>query len=154
MKIAHSVCVLSILGVFTSPIQHASAQDWSSEQLEVWNAEVACLNAGVDDIPARKACVHPDFVGWGVQGPVPMGFSEKAFDDYFVHNTLKVVQATPLHIIVEGDIAIVQLMVSIRSSLDGAPDEEEWVAWTDIMRKDDGKWRLIADHGHVPGGSD
>jgi ketosteroid isomerase-like protein len=54
---------------------------------------------------------------------------------------------------VEGDIAIIQLMVRQMSSLDGGPDEESWVAWTDIMRRDDGEWRWIADHGHVPGGS-
>ena len=129
------------------------AQQWSPEQQEVWDAEVACLNAGLDNVPARKACVHPDFIGWGIQGPVPMGYSEKEFDYFFAHNTLKVVDAKPLHILVEGDIAIIQLMVRRVSSLDGGPDEETWIAWTDIMRRDNGVWRWIADHGHIPGGS-
>jgi len=131
----------------------AQAQQWTPAQQEVWDAEVRCLNAGIDDIPARKACVHPDFMGWGIQGPVPMGYSERSFDYYYVHNTLKVIEAKPLHILVEGNIAIIQLMVRQVSSLDGAPDQESWVAWTDVMRRDDGVWRWIADHGHVPGGS-
>ena len=134
-------------------VEHVNAQQWSPEQQEVWDAEVACLNAGIDDIPARKACIHPDFMGWGVQSPVPMGYSEQGFDYFFAHNTLKVVRATPLHILVEGNIAIIQLMVRRVSSLDGGPDTTSWVAWTDIMRRENGVWRWIADHGHVPTGA-
>ena len=135
------------------PVEHVNAQQWSPEQQEVWDAEVACLNAGIDNIPAFKACIHPEFMGWGVQGPVPLGYSEKKFDYYFAHNKWKVVDATPLHILVEGDIAIIQLMVRDVSSLDGGPDEVSWVAWTDIMKKENGVWRWIADHGHGVGGS-
>ena len=144
---------LAVAVVFALVAVSGPAQQFSAEQQEVWDAEVACLNAGIDDVPARKACVHPDFMGWGIQGPVPMGYSEKSFDYFFAHNTLKVVEARPLHILVEGDIAIIQLMVRRVSSLDGAPDQETWIAWTDIMRRDNGVWRWIADHGHVPGDS-
>ncbi len=139
-----SVVVLALILPLT-----AQAQQWNAEQQEVRDAEVACLNAGIDDIPARKACVHPDFMGWGIQQPVPTGFLEKDFDHYFAHNTLKVIRAVPLHILVEGDLAIIHLIVKGTSSLDGGPDEETWVAWTDIMRKDNGVWRWIADHGHI-----
>ena len=129
----------------------AQAQQWDAEQQEVWDAEVACLNAGIDDVAARKACVHPDFMGWGIQQPVPAQALEKDLDHYYAHNTLKVITAVPLHILVEGDLAIMQLMVKQISSLDGGPDEETWVAWTDIMRRDNGVWRWIADHGHMTG---
>jgi len=126
----------------------AQAQHWNAAQQEVWDAEVACLNAGIDNIPTRKVCVHPDFMGWGIQQPVPTEFLEKDLDHYFDHNTLKVIKAVPLHILIEGDLAIIQLIVKEISSLDGGPDEETWVAWTDIMRRDNGVWRWIADHGH------
>jgi hypothetical protein len=141
--------ILALLTVAVFSPLAAQAQQWNAEQQEVWDAEVACLNAGIDDIPARKACVHPDFMGWGIQQPVPTGFLEKDFDYYFAHNTLKVTRAVPLHILVEDDLAIIQLIVKVTSSLDGGPDEETWVAWTDIMRKDNGVWRWIADHGHI-----
>ncbi len=134
-------------------VQPVHAQQWSPEQQEVWDAEVACLNAAIDNIPARKACIHPDFMGWGIQQPVPMGFLEKRFDYYLAHNTTKVIVGQPLHILVEGDIAIIQLMVMEVSSLDDGPDTTEWVAWTDIMRRDNGVWRWIADHGHVVEGN-
>ena len=153
MRIAQRACVFAVVGVIAAVPHHVNAQQWSPEQQEVWDAEVACLNAGIDDIPARKECIHPDFVGWGIERPVPLRYSEKEFDYYFAHNTWKVVEAVPLHILVEGDIAILQLMVRVVSSLDGGPDEESWVAWTDIMRRDNRKWRWIADHGHVPGGT-
>jgi hypothetical protein len=132
----------------------ASAQQWSAEQLEVWYAEVACLDAGLDDIPARMACVHPDFVGWGVQGSVPTAVNEAGNHYYYAHNELKVISATPLHILVDGDLAIIQLVVTAVSSKDGGPDVVTTVAWTDIMRKDNGKWRWIADHGHRLGDDD
>ena len=153
MRFAASACLFAIVCVVVAFPQHVSAQQWSSQQQAVWDAEVACLNAGLNDIPARKACVHPDFMGWGVQKPVPMAFSEREFDYYFDHNDLKVIEAVPLHILVEGDLAVIQLMVREVSSLDGGPDAESWVAWTDIMKRDDGMWRWIADHGHAPGGS-
>jgi hypothetical protein len=132
----------------------ASAQQWSAEQQEVWDAEVACLDAGLDDPSALKACIHPDFMGWGVQRPVPIAQQDRAFDYGVSHNELKVIQATPLHILVEGDLAIIQLVVQAISSTDNGPDETTWVAWTDIMRRDDGKWRWIADHGHRLGDDD
>ncbi len=112
---------------------------WVNKKLVIWS------------FPARD---FTDSDKWrSVQSPVPMGYSEKRFDYYFAYNTLKLVEATPLHILVEGDIAIIQLMARSVSSVDGEPDEESWVAWTDIMRRDNVGWRWIADHGHVPGGS-
>ena len=151
MKTVRSACLLALVGVITVTPQHINAQQWSPEQQEVWDAEVACLDAGMDN--TRKACMHPDFMGWGVQQPVPTAYSEEEFDYYFAHNTLRVIEATPLHILVEGDIAIIQLMVQTWSSLDRGPDEESWVAWTDIMKRENGVWRWIADHGHAMGGS-
>jgi hypothetical protein len=156
MRIVQTACLFALVGVVVANPKHVTAQQqWSPEQQEVWDAEMACLNSHVDpiDLPARKACVHPDFMGWGVQGPVPLGYSEKAFDYYWTHNTVKSEEARPLHILVEGDIAVIQLMLRTVSSHDGGPDEESWVAWTDIMHRDNGKWSWIADHGHVPGGS-
>jgi len=132
----------------------ASAQQWSAEQQEVWDAEVACLNAGLDDIPARKACIHPEFKGWGVNGAVPVAVNEAELDYYFAHNELKTIRATPLNILVDGDFAVIQLVVHSTSSNDGGPDNSSTVAWTDIMKRDDGKWRWISDHGHRLGDDD
>ncbi len=66
---------------------------------------------------------------------------------------MKTQEAVPLHILVEGDLAVIQLMVRQVSSLDRGPDAESWVAWTDIMKRENGVWRWIADHGHIVGGS-
>ncbi len=90
-------------------------------------------------------------MGWGVQSPVPTGFAGNEFDYYMTRTKLNVIEAAPLHILVEGDLAIIQLIVKDITSQDGGPDETTWVAWTDIMRRDNGAWRWIADHGHVLG---
>ena len=78
MKTAQSACLLALVVVVAAIPQHLNAQEGSPEQQEVWDAEVACLNSHVDpiDLQARKACMHPDFMGWGVQQPVPAGFSD------------------------------------------------------------------------------
>jgi hypothetical protein len=138
----------TLLLVGSSP--SAAAQEWSEEQQEVWNAEVACINSRVDTIDweARKACFHPDFIGWGVQDPVPTAFGEKELEYRFGRTVIRLEEMTPLRILVEGDLAVIQLVVHTVMSTDGGPDEETWVGWTDIMKRDDGRWRWIADHGH------
>ena len=133
----------------------ASAQQWSAEQQEVWDAEVACLNSHVDpiDLPVRKACMHPDFVGWAVQEPVPSPFGEKELEYAFARTTIKFEEATPLNILVEGDLAVIQLITRTVLSVDGGPDQEVFTAWTDIMKREGGAWQWIADHGHALRGS-
>ena len=155
MKIVQSACLFALVCVISASPRKVDAQQWSPQQQEVWDAEVACLNYHLDpiDLQARKACMHPDFMGWGVQQPVPSGFSDTDLEYYFEHNRVKVLRAVPLHILVEGDLAVIQLMVREVSSLDRGPDEESWVAWTDIMKRENGVWRWIADHGHAVGGS-
>ncbi len=140
---------LLILLIFASCPLAVFAQSWTPEQQSVWDAEVACLDAGIDDIAARRACVHPDFVGWGVQQPAPIGYSENEFNNFFARNKVKAIEAIPLHILVEGDLAIIQLIVRDITSPDDGPDKESWTAWTDIMHRENGKWRWIADHGHL-----
>lgn len=128
----------------------AAGQEWSEEQLEVWNAEVACINSHVDPIDwdARKACMHPDFSGWGVEEPVPSRFDEEELEYFFGRSVIRLEEMTPLRILVEGDLAVIQLIVHTVMSTDGGPDEESWVGWTDVMKRDNGEWRWIADHGH------
>ena len=101
----------TLLLVGSSP--SAAAQEWSEEQQEVWNAEVACINSHVDPIDweARKACFHPDFIGWGVQDPVPTAFGEKELEYWFGRTVIRLEEMTPLRILVEGDLAVIQLVV-------------------------------------------
>jgi len=58
-------------------------------------------------------------MGWVCEKPYPLdGFSttgEVLY--YFAQHTLKVVEAKPLHILVEGDIAIIQLMVRVKRTV-------------------------------------
>ncbi|MGI9629251.1 MAG: hypothetical protein ACR2QM_20680 [Longimicrobiales bacterium] len=156
MKIVNKAGWLAVMVVLAATPLGAGAQQWSPEQQEVWEAEVACLESQVEpiDLQARKACMHPDFTGWGVEGPVPSGFPERELEYFYARNTVKDVEAVPLRILVEGDMAVIQLMVRDVSSLDGGADEAVWVAWTDVMWRDNGVWRWIADHGHLLPGPD
>ncbi len=151
MRIATAACMSAVIFFFAGFPGRLEAQQWTSLQQEVWGAEVACLNSHVDpiDLPARKACMHPDFVGWGVQEPVPSPFGDKELEYAFARAIIKFEEATPLNILVEGDLAVIQLIARTVMSVDGGPDQQTWVAWTDIMKRDNGVWRWIADHGHA-----
>ncbi|NNF12192.1 MAG: nuclear transport factor 2 family protein [Gemmatimonadetes bacterium] len=155
MRILSLAGAILLLPAMPSPVV---AQEWSPQQLEVWNAEVACINSHVDPIDwdARKACMHPDFIGWGVEDPVPTAFDDKELEYLFGRTIIRLEEMTPLRILVEGDLAVIQLVVHTVMSTDGGPDEETWVGWTDVMKREGGTWRWIADHGHwikgEPGG--
>lgn len=82
---------------------------------------------------------------------------EDELEYLFGRSVIRLEEMTPLRILVEVDLAVIQLIVHTVMSTDGGPDEESWVGWTDIMKRDNGEWRWIADRGHwikgEPGGS-
>jgi hypothetical protein len=53
----------------------------------------------------------------------------------------------PLHIKIHGEIAIIHYMAMILTTQPEKDDVTNWVGWTDIMLKENGKWYWIADHG-------
>jgi len=134
----------------------AQAQNWSAEQQELWEFEKACWEA--EDLETVMACVHDDYVGWGDLQPfstpknkadlqVLLGRNFETLDIVFLY--LK-----PLEIRIHGNVAVI-LYVSTLTVKNKATGEEASFAdqWTDIAVKQDGKWKLIADHS-TPMGAD
>jgi len=54
----------------------------------------------------------------------------------------------PLDILVMGDIAVLHYYLPTRQTIDGKETEEQG-RWTDVWKKEGGKWLLIADSGGV-----
>ncbi len=148
MKISHVLRVgtVIVVGMFGM----AQAEDWSAEQSEVWAAIEAC-NVLFDEDRVKEAmdCFHDDFSGWLYTEPVPRGKdSFEKVGQYFVE-TREVVakELRPIDILVYKNFAVIHYFY-IEVLKDGGGDEEyNQGRWTDVMVKEGGKWRWIADHG-------
>lgn len=125
------------------------AQEWSAEQLEVWEFEKHCWQLGeARDFEARNSCFHEEYVGWYATDPVPMPYSEATHRRYLEMSRIVAHNMTPHTIMIYGNIAIVHLSgFTVEPGPDGK-DKVSWEHWTDIVLKENGKWSWIADHGH------
>ncbi len=143
--------VLRIGAVFViGMLGNAQAAEWSAEQAEVWEAIEACDGLAREKrIEEFMDCIHDDFSGWLNSQPVPRGKdSFEKIGRYFV-TTRDVVagELRPIDILVYGNFAVIHYFyITVTKDEDGDEDYSQG-RWTDIMVKEGGKWRWIADHG-------
>jgi len=128
----------------------ASAQKWSAEQQEVWKANENWWKLYKNnDAEGIKALVHKDYVGWSYSSYATEGYEELLKWVYhmfpegtkIIYHNLK-----PLDILVMDDVAVLHYYYSTRKIVDGK-DSTTQGRWTDIWKKEGGKWLLIADSG-------
>lgn len=126
------------------------AAEWSAEQAEVWAAIETCDRLFREQRIEKAAdCIHDDFSGWLYSEPVPRGKDNfEKVGSYFV-KTREVVagELRPIDILVYDNFAIIHYFyIEVSKDKDGEEDYNQG-RWTDIMIKENGKWRWIADHG-------
>lgn len=126
----------------------AQAQEWTTEQQEVWEFEQACWQA--QELETLIPCFHDDFLGWGVNSTVPTSKADRRpfFARSFETEEMVFLHLKPLAINVHGDMAIV-LYLATYTTKNRATGEETTVTdrWTDICLRDGDRWSWIADHG-------
>ena len=137
------VCLIGMLG-------NIQAAEWSAEQAEVWAAVETCQSHFRENrFEESMDCTHDDFSGWLYSEPVPRGKdSFEKVGSYFM-KTREVVagEFRPIDILVYDNFAIIHYFyIEVTKDEDGK-EEYNQGRWTDIMIKQDGKWRWIADHG-------
>ena len=125
-------------------------QEWSEEQKEVWTTVENWSQAWADgDYNKIQSFIAEDYRGWNENSHAP--FTKKEDQPWakrwLQNNKTVVFSLYPFAIDIHGDIAIVFYSLhTILEQKDGS--EQEWQGkWTDIYRKIDGKWLLIADIG-------
>ena len=145
------ICLLVTIAALLVALPSAlRAGDWSAEQREVWEAIVTCdSHFQKKDVEAAMDCIHEDFTGWLYSQPVPRG--KASFDSvgvYFMKTRDTVAsELRPIDILVYDNFAIAHyFFVDVQKDQDGKESSEQG-RWTDILIKEDGKWRWIADHG-------
>ena len=141
------ITVLSLLLVL--PLA-ASAQQWTAEQLEVWQVE---LDVWAMDMAGDKTWidryVHDDLLGWPNASPIPIGKESVAkwygFED--PEASVPVFELTPVGIVVHGDVAVVHYFVDLGEIDSKGERHRRRGSWTDFLVKDNGSWKYIAWRG-------
>lgn len=129
---------------------HASAQEWSAAQKDVWASVQAYWE--LDAAGKTKEFLEyfdEGYVGWFNRNPLP---SSKATASKFITHSQKttktlVYDIQPVGIQLHGNIAFVHYhYTQIVKNAEGK-EEPNAGRWTDILMKKGNKWVLIGDHG-------
>jgi len=134
-----------ILGIGTS----AFCQEWSAEQKEAFGIVEQMNDSWANrDLDGYMSCLHENFIGWFQDNPLPIDKKTlRQWEDHWL-STSKILhhQIKPVSIKVTDDIAIVNSYSSaIREDETGAKPTNS--KWTNICKKEDGKWLIIGMFG-------
>ena len=106
--------VLMSMIVLVMPISVA-AQDWDSDQTDVWNTIVAQWDAGkAKDLTWTEKALHPSFLGWTDENPMPQNQAAvEKWQRYSSENSQTLVQELyPVGIVVVGSTAVAHYFYS------------------------------------------
>lgn len=125
-------------------------QIWNDKQKEVWsNVENYWSLQAKGDADGFLSYFSQDYMGWDYGSPVPQGKTSTAKYITLNMKNSKVLfyDITPVAILVYNDIAIVDYYYSMQT--ENSESKKQWKTgrWTDILKKQDNRWVLIADHG-------
>jgi ketosteroid isomerase-like protein len=126
------------------------AEEWSKEQQEVWKTVQTYTDlAASGDVEGFLGYFDKDYAGWSYDAPVPYGIdSVKKWAGYFLpKREMLVYEITPVAIKVYGDFAFVHYFYSQAYKNTEGKMKYTSGRWTDILRKEGGKWVMIGDHG-------
>lgn len=128
---------------------YSFAQQWSSEQKDVWTGVEKYWEINNNDPLADLKYFDDSYLGWSYENEAPgtrdgvvkhkKYFSTKQKQGFNI--------LTPARIWVNGDFAYVHYYYTqVSEDKDGKPNTEKG-RWTDILMKKNGTWMLVGDHG-------
>jgi len=126
------------------------AQEWSTEQSDAWASELAYWEAfAAGDVEKTLTYMHEDYQGWsyGDYLPSDKASTRKFFSHWFPKTETFTWEATPISIIVHGNVAVLHYIVSAHSSNEKGEHTNWEQRWTDTLIKEGDRWRLLGDHG-------
>ncbi len=147
LLIAATALLIVLPALTTGPVQ---AGDWSDEQKEVWKSVEAYTSlAAAGDVEGFYGYFHEDYAGWSYDTPMPYGIeSVKKWAGYFIpKREMLVYEITPVAIKVHGDFAFVHYYYSQAYKDSEGKMKFANGRWTDILKKEGGRWMMIGDHG-------
>jgi hypothetical protein len=145
-----SLLLVASVALIAGPM---SAQEWTAEQMEVWDDLVACWDSSVNG--TLQACIHDDYVSFQLAQSVPQNKADLVAGEAYSNETFETlwIHRKPLHIDVRGDVALVlyeQNYVSRHTRTGAETTSKE--SWTEVFVRDGGAWKALTDHGSRAGG--
>ena len=129
---------------------NAGAQEWSKDQLGLWQTVQKAwdLSSG-DDLEGFYAMIHDDYLGWGNSSKYPgdKAMVEKWFGYYAPKYQTVLYELFPLGIVVSGDVGVAHYYYDVTMKDEEGEEIERSGRWTDVFKKEKGKWLLISDSG-------
>ena len=146
MKILINLLTLIIVVFITT---NALAQQWSTEQKDVWAGVEKYWEINNNDPLADLKYFDDSYLGWSYDSEAPG--SRDGVVKYKKYFSTKVKPQfnilTPARIWVNGDFAYVHYYYTqVSEDKDGKSNTEKG-RWTDILMKKNGTWMLVGDHG-------
>jgi ketosteroid isomerase-like protein len=128
------------------------AQNLTDEEQEVWSIlETQLGHAYAGEWDASREYLHPDIVLWGPESEVPYPFTESGDALWQTFNTRSGTvlgfELTPVTVVVDGDVAIINFYV--RYLLEATPGGDvEWLSWRghNTWKKSGNRWLLLATY--------
>ena len=127
------------------------AQQWTSEQKEVWQTEIKCWDAlQSGNVDMFMKFFDDSYMDWDFQNTAPQNKTDvtKGLRDFLQNNSFAYYTLTPVTIWVNGDYAYAQYFYTIvtKNKQTGKENHGEG-NWTDILLKKGGNWLLVGDRG-------
>jgi ketosteroid isomerase-like protein len=145
----YSIILSFLLILFFAGANEIQAQQWSSEQKDVWAGVQKYWEINNSDPQAYFKYFDDSYLGWSYDYETP-GTKENAVKSskYFASKSKQQFNTiTPARIWVNGDFAFVHYYYTqVSESNAGKPDTENG-RWTDILMKKNGTWMIVGDHG-------
>ncbi|MFH2049908.1 MAG: nuclear transport factor 2 family protein [bacterium] len=126
------------------------AQEWSTDQKEVWkNVETYWDLGAKGDVEGFLGYFHSDFSGWINTAHLPHDRATRVkFIKFSLPKTKTLLyNIQPVAIKIHGNVAIVHYSYTEVSKYGEEKEKSEQGRWTDILIKQGDKWIMIGDHG-------
>jgi ketosteroid isomerase-like protein len=131
-------------------INSTFAQEWSSEQKDVWSSVEAYWSiSSKGDVDGFLNYFDDSYTGWNNRAPVP---NNKANVSKYIRwdmakNSTVLYTITPVSIWVKGEFAFVHYYFSQVEKDKEGKETMSGGRWTDILMKKGSKWVLVGDAG-------
>jgi hypothetical protein len=138
------VLSMALLCGFAGP---AAAETWNAAQQEVWNLEQQQWKMdSAKDTSWMDTMVHDNLRYWSTGDAVPRDKSSlKLWTRYNEQSSTTLVhELFPHSITITGNVAVVQYHYMVARENDKKERETATGQYTDVLIKEDGKWKFIA----------
>ncbi len=127
-------------------------EDWSKQQQEVWNnleRHWECLIEGKIDEFLKY--IHPDFVGYGHESPLPVDrpWLEKWVGFWAKTTKILICELRPVHLKIHGDIAILQYLIFTIEKNDVEQGKRIIRRYTMTWKKQPDRWVVIGSQNNL-----